>query len=488
MKHIVVIGGGISGLASAALLAQSGFTVTLVEKNRDLGGRARVWKHEGFSFDMGPSWYHMPEAFDHFFALFGKRTSDYYELIRLDPQYRVFFPDKKQITVGSDLIANLALFEKLDPGVTPQLAQFLDTAKKQYELARDVVLYKDFDSLTDFLRPEMLASAAQFNLMRTLQGEVERVTSNKYLQKILMFTVLFLGGSPRTTPGMFSMMTHLDLGVGAYYPAGGMGSFIHGLEKLCLEQNVTIFRDWEVKGFEIENTKITGVTNSKGKTLRADIFVSAGDYPFTEQLLPKDLQTHPEQYWRKKELAPSGFVAYLGVKGKLESMVHHNLFLDFNWDDFFHTVFHSDDFPDKPSFYLSCTSKTDPGSAPSGYENVFLTVQCSPETNDSDRKREHYFETILSQVEDWSGEQFRDRIEFSRIFSPRDFKKDYNAFQGTAIGLANIMSQSAYFRPKRRSAKVQNLFYTGQYTHPGVGMPMCLISAELVTNALTKAF
>lgn len=486
MKHVIVIGGGISGLASSALLAKQGLQVTLLEKNAELGGRARVWKEDGFTFDMGPSWYHMPEAFDHFFALFGKRPSDYYELIKLDPQYRVFFPDKKQVTISSDLLTNVTLFEKIDPGVTKKLIGFLDKAKEQYELARDVILYKDYDNLSMFLRPEMLVSATKFNVMRTLQSEVEQVTSNTYLEKILMFTVLFLGGSPRKTPGMFSMMTHLDLGVGAYYPVGGMGALVRGLQKLCKEQNVAIHTDWEVTGFTIEGSAITGVTGNGKRRIQADCIVSAGDYPFTEGLLPRELQTHPESYWKKKVLAPSGFVAYLGLKEKLPSFVHHNLFLDFEWDGFFDQVFHSKDFPEQPSFYLSCTSKTDTNVAPEGHENVFLTVQCSPETNDSDEKRQQYLDKILTLIENWSGARIQEKIILSRIFTPRDFKSDYNAYQGTAIGLANIMSQSAYFRPKRRSSKVPNLFYTGQYTHPGVGMPMCLISAELVTNALTR--
>ncbi|MFW5703315.1 MAG: phytoene desaturase family protein [Patescibacteria group bacterium] len=496
----IVIGAGIAGLATAALLAKDGHQVTVLEKNANIGGRARTFQQDGFTFDMGPSWYHMPEAFEHFFALFGKSIPDVYQLEKLDPQYRVFFPDTKEITVYPDGLKNYHLFEELDPGSAKRVDTFLAEARKQYELSRDLVLYRNFTKATDFFNPELLVKGRHFTILRTMEQEVKRVTSNRYLQRLLMFTVLFLGGSPNKTPGMFSMMTYLDLGVGAYYPQGGIGTVILALEKLCHEHGVTIQTDTEVTAcsFASSSTKsngsaqtgspaITQVTTVNGQTYQPDIVVSNADYPFFEtEVLPIEHQTYPDNYWEKKTLAPSSFILYLGVQGKLKKACHHTLFLEFEWDQFFDEVFQGDSFPTSPSFYMSCISKTDPNMAPKGDENVFVTVQCSPYVNDTDQVREEYARYIINRIEERLGEKFANRIVMQRIFSPRDFKQDYHAYKGTAIGLANILTQSAYFRPQNRSKKLANLYYTGQYTHPGVGMPMTLISAELVAQRIDE--
>lgn len=483
-SQVVVIGGGLSGLATAALLGKAGYQVTLIEQNQTLGGRARSLNTNGFTFDMGPSWYHMPEAFDHFFALFGKSPHDYYELIHLNPQYRAFFSDASYQTITPDIDATYQLFDRLDPGSSDRLKKFLTKAKQQYELSRDLILYRSFASARDLLSPDLMLHGHKFAVLGSLSRAVERVTSHPHLQKILMFTILFLGGQPKHTPALFSLMTYLDLGVGAYYPLGGIGSVVQGLARLCREQGVSISTGTEVTSIVVEHGKTTGVTTATG-TIRADLVVATGDYPDTEcRLLPQQYQSYPESYWKRRSLAPSAFVMYLGIKGSLQRLTHHSLFLEDDWDEFFDQVFHGSQFPTNPSFYASCISKTDPSMAPEGHENLFITIQTSHQVADTPELREQYASFIIQRLEERIQEPFADRVVFKQIFARDDFITDYHAYQGSAIGLENTINQSAALRPSHRSKKVSNLFYAGQYTHPGVGLPMCLISAELVAKQI----
>lgn len=484
MKKAIVIGAGFGGLGTAAFLAKEGYDVTILEKNSGIGGRAMVWKEKGFTFDMGPSWYQMPQAFERFFAHFGKQSSDFYELIKLEPQYTLFFTSRDPIRVHNSIEENLKLFEELDPGVTPRIKAFLASAKEQFDLSYDYVLYRNFDTVKDFFNADMMKVGPRFNILQNLNDSVAKVTTNPYLQKILMYTVLFLGGSPKKTPGMFSLMTHLDLGLGTYYPMGGIGKVIQSIGKLCTDLGVTIVTDANVTGLHIENGKVTGVI-ANDTTYKADVVVSNADYPFTEMhLLPPEYQTYPESYWQKKVMAPSAFIMYLGMKGRLNSFSHHSLFLEDDWQDFFDDLFSGKTWSEHPSFYVSCTSKTDPGVAPEGHENIFVTVQIPADAPDTPALREKYADRILSIMEEKSGESIKENIVVKRIFAGSDFGKTFNAYKNTAIGLANTLFQSAYFRPLNKSKKVSNLYYTGQYAHPGVGMPMCLVSAELTTNRI----
>lgn len=484
MKKAIVIGAGFGGLGTAAFLAKEGYDVTILEKNSSIGGRAMVWKEKGFTFDMGPSWYQMPQAFERFFAHFGKQSSDYYELIKLEPQYTLFFSKREPLQIHSSMKKNLELFEELDPGVTPRIKAFLASAKEQFDLSYDNVLYRNFDSIKDFFNTDMMKAGPRFNILQNLNDAVEKVTSNPYLQKILMYTVLFLGGSPKKTPGMFSLMTHLDLGLGTYYPMGGIGKVIEGIASLCKELGVTIITDAEVTKLAVTDGKVTEVITTNG-SYTADVIVSNADYPFTEMhLLDPEYQTYPESYWKKKVMAPSAFIMYLGITGKVKSFSHHSLFLEDDWQEFFDDLFKGEKWSHQPSFYVSCTSKTDHSVAPEGHENLFITVQIPANAKDTPQLRKEYADHILSSIEKKSGESIRDRIVVQRIFAGNDFAKTFNAYKNTAIGLANTLFQSAYFRPLNKSKKVANLYYAGQYAHPGVGMPMCLISAELTAKRI----
>lgn len=472
------------GLATAALLAKDGHSVTILEKNSTIGGRARTWHSEGFTFDMGPSWYQMPEAFDHFFARFGKKPEDYFELVKLDPQYNVFFDSCDPIVMSADHQRNMALFEKLEPGVTPRIEKYLKNAGELYDLSVQHVLYRNYDSIRDFFNTDMMKIGMKFNVLENLQQTVEKVTSHPHIQKILMFTVLFLGGSPTKTPSLFSLMSYLDMKLGTFYPMGGIGAVVSALESLCKEHEVTILTGKEVTKIEVESGVAKKVHTTTG-SYTADIVISNADYPFTEtSLLDPKYTTYPASYWAKKTIAPSAFIMYLGIKGHMKSLAHHTLFLDGDWMTFFNSLFSGAKWPENPSYYVSCTSKTDHSVAPKGHDNLFVTVQVAPDVPDTPEQRDRFAHKIISHMEQMTGESIADRIVLKRYFGPTDFKTDYNAYKGTAIGLSNTLLQSAYFRPNNVSKKVSNLYYVGQYTNPGVGMPMCMISAELVADRI----
>lgn len=492
MPSVVVIGAGIGGLATAALLAKQGFDVTVIEKNAQIGGRAACWEEHDFRFDMGPSWYQMPEAFERYFGLFDKTPETFYELLLLDPQYKAFFPRAEPITIYPDLNTNLSTFDTLEPGSAKKLRRFLAHGQKQYELSRDYILYKRFDSWKDFLTPEMARTGMQFDLFGNLQNKVYRTVSDPRLQKILLYTSLFVGGNPKWTPSMFSMMTWLDFGMKTWYPSGGIGEFVMALYRLCKHYGVSFHRKTEVSHLEIRKGKVSHII-SEDCTYNPDIVVANADYAHIEtELLPASYRSYPLEYWNRKTMAPSALVMYLGVDKRIPNLAHHSLYLDDDWDRFFDDIFILNQWPQKPTFYVSCTSKTDPSSVPYGKankaDNLFATVQLPARTNQevSDEMVQEYATKIIRTIETMAGSRFSDKIVVKRVFPPQEFATRYNAFKGTAIGLANTLRQSTFMRPAQKSEKVTNLYYTGQYTHPGVGMPMCLISAELIAKRIEE--
>ncbi len=483
-KKIIVIGAGIGGLATAALLAKQGHEVTLLEKNKQLGGRALVWKSKGFVFDMGPSWYLMPDVFDHFFAKFGTASKDLFDLKRLDPHYRVFFGNKEYVDISADMSKNNKLFEHIEPGSSIRIKGFLDKAKKDYESAIRYVLYKEFRSLKDFLDPDMLREGRKLNLLTNLDRYVKGIVSSKKLQQILMYPIVFLGGSPKKTPSFYSILSHVDFNLGVFYPMGGIYSVIKALETIAKEQGVKIVTNTSVVKILIDSGRASGVV-ADGKTYLADCVVSNADYAFTElSLLDKKYQTYPSSYWKKRTIAPSAFLLYLGLNKKISSLKHHTLSFAHDWENHFDQIFSNPSYPSSPSFYICAPSKTDPAVAPQGCENIFILVPISPYIEDTDQKRKEYTDFIIGEVESLLGERIREHILVQRTFSVNDFKQEYNAYEGTALGLAHTLSQTALWRPTMKSKKVQNLYYVGQYTQPGIGMPMCLISAELVSKRI----
>lgn len=484
-KKVLIIGAGIGGLSTAALLAKDGHNVTILEKNDQIGGRAMHFEEKGFLFDMGPSWYLMPEVFERFFGIFGKKPSDYYTLKKLDPQYRVFFSKDDVVDIQADLEKNLTMFESWEKGSAAKITDYLEKARYQYDVAMKKFIYRNYNSIFDIMKPEM-AEGAKLNVFENLDKHVSRYTKNKKIKQILQYTNVFLGGSPKNTPAMYSIMSHIDFHQGVFYPMGGMNKLITALEQLCTEYGVEILTNQAVESIEVKN-KYAQSVKTKSDIYTADIVISNADYPFTEiQLLKKEHRSIDETAWKKKTIAPSGFILYLGIKGKVKNLKHHNLFFANDWEVHFDGIFNNPSWPEDPSYYICCPSKTDPAVAPELDENIFVLVPVAAGIEDSDEIREKYTKKIIRHIEQLVGESIQNRIIVQKVHSQRDFKELYNAFQGTALGLSHTLLQTAIFRPGNKSKKVNNLYYVGQFTNPGVGMPMCLISAELVREQLTK--
>ncbi|QJR22795.1 Phytoene dehydrogenase [Brevinematales bacterium NS] len=485
-KKIVVIGGGYAGLSVAALLAKEGHEVALLEKNTELGGRARVWKTKGYVFDMGPSWYLMPEVFERYFGLFGKKVSDFYELKPLDPLYRIFFHKKEIVDIPANKEGILKAFASLEKEGDRKLVAYLKQAKYKYDIAMNEFLYKEYKNIFSFLNWKMITQGTQLHVFATLDRFVRKYFHDHRARKILEYAMVFLGNSPKNSPALYSIMSHVDLNLGVWYPMGGMGMLVEAMEKLCRQYGVAIHTGEEVTGFEYTGSRITSVRTHKG-SYPAEIVVSSADYAHTErELLDSSHQTYSESYWQSRVMAPSMFIMYLGLGKRLKNLTHHNLYFSLDWDKHFDTIFKTPSWPQDPCFYLSCPSKTDPSVAPKGKENLFLLVPIAPGLVDNDEMRHQYADYALKHVEHVIGESITDAIEVKRIFTVSDYANDYHAFKGTALGMAHTLNQTAVFRPAHHSKRVPNLYYTGHYTHPGVGVPMVLIAAEIVSGLIKE--
>jgi phytoene desaturase len=486
-QNAVVIGGGFGGLSAAAFLAKDGWSVTVVEKNQELGGRARVWREGGFLFDLGPSWYLMPEVFERFFAHFGKKVSDYYDLRALSPYYRLFFGADGNVDITGDKARTDRTFAGFEADGDKKLARYLEQSRYKYDIAMKSFLYRDYTSLFQFLNARMLTEGVKLNVFSSLDRFVERYFHDRRAKQILEYAMVFLGNSPRNAPALYSIMSHVDLNLGVHYPMAGLGAVVEGMASLCRSLGVRIVTGAPVQSISVEGGRATHV-DAGGAEMDADIVVSSCDYAHTETaLLGAPWRTYPESYWKKRVLAPSMFLIYLGLSRRLRSLVHHNLYFQTDWDRHFQTIFGKRAWPDDPCFYLSCPSVTDPSVAPAGSENLFVLVPVAPGLDDPDQHRERYAEQVLDHVERVIGEKIRDSIVVRRIFSHRDFSADYNALQGTALGMAHTLNQTAVFRPGHHSRKVRNLYFTGQYTHPGVGVPMTLIASEILRDVVARS-
>ncbi|MBN2014728.1 MAG: phytoene desaturase [Candidatus Altiarchaeota archaeon] len=485
-KKAVVIGAGFGGLAAATLLAKKGFDVTVLEKNEQAGGRARVYCEKGFVFDMGPSWYLMPEAFEKFFAEFDKKPSDLYRLKRLDPMYRVFYGPGDYLDIVSDLGRNMELFSSLEKDGYSKLKGYLAQAKYKYDTAMEEFIYREYKSIFDFFSPKLISKGFSLHLFDRLDSFVKGFFSNERLIKILEYTMVFLGSDPRNTPALYSIMSHVDLKLGVWYPEEGIGAVVSAMLSLAESYGVKFCFNSEVEKIVVEKGVAREVLSKKG-SFEADFVVVNSDYPFSEaRFLEPKYQTYPPKYWKKKVIGPSAFIIYIGLNKRLSGLVHHNLFFAPDWFKHFDSIFKKPEWPEDPSYYVSCPSKTDSTVAPEGCENLFILVPVASGLEDSDEKREDYYDGVVSHLEGLLGETIRDSVVVKRIYSHRDFYRDYNSYQGNALGLAHTLFQTAYFRPKHKSRKVRNLYYVGHYTHPGVGVPMSIISSQIVADELLK--
>ncbi|UBZ09879.1 phytoene desaturase [Leeuwenhoekiella palythoae] len=482
-KKITILGSGFSSLAAASYLAQAGHEVHIYEKNATLGGRARQYKRDGFTFDMGPSWYWMPDVFDRFFADFGKKTSDFYNISKLDPAYRVYFGKHDSIAIGDSLGKIKETFEAIEPGSAQKLQDFIDDAGNNYEVAIKDLVYRPGVSPLELVTPQTIKKIGSF--FSTISRDVRKVFKNPKLIQILEFPVLFLGAKPSDTPSFYSFMNYADFGIGTFHPKNGMHAVIEGMITLAESLGVQMHANSNVESIVTENNTATGITVN-GKTIKADIVLSGADYHHTETLLPKNLRQYSETYWDKKTFAPSSLLFYVGFDKKLEHVNHHTLFFDTDFDKHAIEIYDKPKWPDAPLFYANFPSISDKAMAPEGKEAGFFLIPLAPGLHDTQELREEYFDRIINRLEELTGQSVKKNIIFKESFCVKDFVEQYNSYKGNAYGLANTLLQTAFLRPKLKSKKVANLYFTGQLTVPGPGVPPALISGKLVAGLITK--
>ncbi len=483
---VVVVGSGFGGLSVACYLADAGFDVTVLEKNEQLGGRASRLETDGFRFDMGPSWYLMPDVFERFFGHFGKRPSDYYQLEQLDPHYRIFFKDGDTVEVTSDRAQMRELFESYESGAGEALDEYLATSEEHYDVAMNEFVYTDRPRLRDWVDWEVMKAAPiGLTLLGTMDDYVAGYFDHPKLQQIMQYTLVFLGGAPKNTPAMYNIMSHVDFNMGVYYPENGIGSVVDACVELGSELGVEYVTDAEVT--EIVNRKEGFTVESAAGEFAADYVVSDADYAHTEQeLLPEHERMYGADYWESRTYAPSAFLLYMGVEGDVDALAHHTLVLPEDWDQHFEQIFEKPAWPEDPAYYLCVPSATDDNVAPDGQSNLFALVPIAPGLDDTEEVRTWYRNLVLDDIAEHTGVELRDRLVFEEAFSVSEFTERYNSVQGTALGMAHTLRQTALLRPPRRSDACPGLYFTGSYTTPGIGVPMCLISGEHTANALLE--
>ncbi len=485
-KSVIVIGSGFAGLAAASFMAKEGWKVTVIEKNKTPGGRARQLKENGFTFDMGPSFYWMPDVFERYFAQFGKKVSDYYSLDRLDPSYRIYWNDG-YTDMPADFSALKNVFETLEPGSAEKLEKYLQGAAYKYELGVNNLVYKPSRSLTEFMDWKTISGVFKLQVFSSIKNHIAQYFQHPKLRRIMEFPVLFLGALPQDTPALYSLMNYADIKGGTWYPQGGIYSVVEGMYKLALELGVHFHFEEEVKGISIENKQVKSVSSDKN-IYSIDAVISGADYHFTEtKLLPEEYRSYSAAYWSKRVMAPSCLLYYIGLNKKLKQTIHHSLFFDVPFEQHGKEIYKDPKWPSEPLFYVSVSSVTDSSVAPPGCENiVFLVPVASGLKGDTEELRENYFQLIAKRMEQHTGESILDAVVYKKTYSVSDFVHDYNSFRGNAYGLANTLRQTAILKPACQSRKVKNLFYTGQLTVPGPGVPPSLISGEVVAKQVIK--
>jgi len=485
-KQIIVIGAGFAGLSAACVMAKAGYRVTVLEKNNQPGGRARVWEKDGFKFDMGPSWYWMPNVFENFFALFGKTPQDFYELKRLDPAYRVYFGKDDMMNIPAAMPQLEALFEQIEPGSSKGLKTFLAQAEYKYKVGMGEYVFRPSHTITEFIDLNLIRKSFSMQLLTGMSKHVRKYFTNPKLIKLLEFPVLFLGARPQDTPAMYSMMNYADLVLGTWYPMGGMNEIVKAMVKVAEDLGVEIKLDTEVGKIDVTNNQATQVLTNKG-IFETDFVIAGADYEHVDQhLVDKPNRNYDAKYWDSCTMSPSSLLFYIGVNKKLGDIKHHNLFFDEDFEQHAKEIYTTPQWPEKPLFYVCCPSKTDSSVAPEGCENLFFLIPLAPGLHDSEALREQYFELLLNRFEAITGESIRDNIIVKRSYAMDDFKADYHSFKGNAYGLANTLSQTAFFKPAMRAKRIKNLLYTGQLTVPGPGVPPALISGQIAAGEAIK--
>jgi phytoene desaturase len=487
-KKVIVIGSGFAGLSAASFMAREGWDVTVIEKNKTPGGRARQLKENGFTFDMGPSFYWMPDVFDRYFQQFEKKTADYYQLKRLDPSYRIYWSDG-YTDIPADFEQLKKVFESFEAGSAARLEEYLKGAAYKYDEGMKRLVYKPGRSLTEFMDWKTISGVFKLQVFSSIRKHIAKYFSHPKLRQLMEFPVLFLGALPQDTPALYSLMNYADIKGGTWYPDGGMYAVVDGMYKLALELGVKFHFEEEAISIKTAGSKARTLLTNKD-IYEVEAVISGADYHFTEtRLLPEESRSYSAAYWNKKIMAPSCLMYYVGLNRKLKKPVHHSLFFDVPFENHGNEIYKNPQWPQNPLFYVSVASATDRNAAPEGCENiVFLIPVAAGLQNDTEELRDKYFTMIARRMEKLTGESILDAVIYKKTFSVSDFVSDYNSFRGNAYGLANTLMQTAIFRPACRSKKVSNLFYTGQLTVPGPGVPPSLISGEVTAKEVVKAF
>lgn len=482
----IVIGGGFAGLSAAICLAAEGMAVTLVEQHDQTGGRARLLCEGGFRFDMGPSWYWMPEIPEQFFKRMGRSLHDYLTLKRLDPSYQVIFGGNDRIEIPASMDELENLFEQTEPGAGMKLRQFLAEAGFKYKTALTSYIQKPGLSVTEYLTREVLGSVFKMDMLTSLSSHARKYFKDKRLLRIIEFPVLFLGGTPDQIPALYSLMNYADMALGTWYPMGGMHELSKAFTRLAEEMGVALRMNTPVSKLISDGKKVTGVRTAD-QVLTADVIISGADYHHTDSvLLGPENANYNGRYWESRAMSPSCLLYYVGVSRRLPALQHHNLFFEHSFEDHARAIYKEKSWPERPLFYLCCPSQTDPSVAPEGMENLFFLIPAAPGLADDDAVRERYLQEVIRRTEEHCGTQFADDIVYQKSYAHNDFVLDYNAFKGNAYGLANTLSQTAFLKPSIRHKKLSNLFYTGQLTVPGPGVPPAILSGQIVADYIIQ--
>jgi phytoene desaturase len=481
-QRAIIIGAGFGGIALAGLLAKRGVSVDVYETHATPGGRARVIREGGYTFDLGPSWYMMPDVFAEYFALMGEDITTHLTLEKLTPSYRVFHgAPGSHHDFFADREKNREIFDTLEPGAGDRLTAYLDESARQYHIAKHEFIYKNYDSFFDFFNKRVMREGRKLEIWNSMERIIRRTFKHELLRKVMMFQMVLLGTAPKDAPGMYRLMNHVDFDLGIWYPQGGIGEVPQAMVRIAEKHGARFHYKAPVARIVTEHGQAEGVVLEDGSTHRADLVVSNTDRHHTETaLLQPTEREYSDRWWQRRTLAPSAFILYLGVRKQFPNLVHHNLLFTKDWDRNFREIFNYHDFPTDPSIYVCAPSKTDPTVAPPGCENLFVLVPISAGIHDSDEARAAWANRTLTILESNMGlSGLREHLAYQRIYSLREFRADYHSFQGTALGLAHTLGQSALWRPNNVAKKVKNLYYVGSYQNPGIGMPICIISAQL---------